>query len=160
MLTVFCRCYKTDARMATTPAGCVDCSLAPSGKYAHLALADRDLLEVATRVRARKNMEIGGMSGAKLFFGVIGSSLLAFGAAAAEPDLPPGPNRELVTQTCGACHDLDGLVAAAGASREDWDGAIDEMIGNGMHVTPEDRAKILDYLATALGPSARKQAGP
>jgi mono/diheme cytochrome c family protein len=105
-------------------------------------------------------MEIGGMSGAKLFLGVIGSGLLAFGAVAAEVELPPGPNRDLVSQTCGACHDLDGLVAAAGASREDWDGAIDEMIGNGLHVTPEDRAKILDYLATALGPSSQKQAGP
>jgi hypothetical protein len=105
-------------------------------------------------------MEIGGMSGVRLFFGVIGCGLLALGAAAvAETELPPGPNRDLVAQTCGACHDLDGVVAAAGASREDWDGAIDEMIGNGLHITPDDRAKVLDYLATALGPSSQKQAG-
>jgi mono/diheme cytochrome c family protein len=105
-------------------------------------------------------MEICGMSGARLVFGVIGSGLLTFGAAVAQQaELPPGPNRDLVSEACGACHDLDGVVAAAGASRDDWNGAIDEMIGNGMHVTPEDRAKILDYLSTALGPSAQKQAG-
>jgi hypothetical protein len=162
MFTVFPPCHKTGARMTTPSRVGVKRNLALrlfTGKFSRRALADRGLLEVATLVRAWKNGD-RGMNGARLLLGVIGcTGLLALGAMAAGDELPPGPNRELVSQACGACHDLDGLVAAAGASREDWDGAIDEMIGNGMHVTPEDRAKILDYLATALGPAARK-AGP
>lgn len=75
-----------------------------------------------------------------------------FPVAAAE--LPPGPNRDLVARECQACHDIDMVVHAAGASREAWNGALDAMAAYGLSVTPEDRAKILDYLATALGPPA------
>jgi hypothetical protein len=47
------------------------------------------------------------------------------------------------------------VVAATGLSREDWNATIDEMVtSNGMSVTAEDRAKILDYLSSYLGPSA------
>ena len=45
---------------------------------------------------------------------------------------------------------------AAGISRDDWNGAIEEMASYGLKVTPEERNQILDYLATYLGPSAKK----
>ena len=47
------------------------------------------------------------------------------------------------------------VIDAAGASRDDWNGALEAMTGYGLSVTPDDRAKILDYLATALGPNAK-----
>jgi hypothetical protein len=48
------------------------------------------------------------------------------------------------------------VVAAAGASRQAWNGTIDEMISYGARIDPEDRLKILDYLSGFLGPPARK----
>jgi hypothetical protein len=42
------------------------------------------------------------------------------------------------------------VFGAAGMSRDGWDGIIDEMASYGMRVTPEERAKILDYLANNL----------
>ena len=82
------------------------------------------------------------------FFGTIGP------AAAQLKELPVGPNRDLVSQQCQACHDLDNVLEGAGASREAWDGAIEQMVGFGLMVTADQRAMILEYLATYLGPSA------
>jgi hypothetical protein len=87
----------------------------------------------------------------------IAAAVLAAGAAGAA-ELPAGPDRDLVARECQACHDLDNVIDAAGASREDWNGALDAMTGFGLSVTPEDRAKILEYLATALGPGAKPAA--
>jgi mono/diheme cytochrome c family protein len=93
----------------------------------------------------------------ELLSGVIGAALAAFAAHAAD-ELPDGPNRALVAAQCGACHDLQPLfdAAAAGVSRDDWSGALEEMASYGLKVTPEQREQILEYLATYLGPSAKK----
>jgi hypothetical protein len=48
------------------------------------------------------------------------------------------------------------VFAAAGISRQEWDMSLDEMTANGMNVSAEDRAKILGYLSTYLGPSPPK----
>jgi len=95
----------------------------------------------------------------QLLFGVLGAALAAFAAYSADgAELPDGPNRALVAAQCGACHDLQPLLdaAAAGVNRDDWNAAIDEMTSYGLKVTPDQRAQILEYLATYLGPSAKK----
>jgi hypothetical protein len=74
-------------------------------------------------------------------------------------DLPAGPNREMVSHECQACHDLGMVLAAAGLDRAGWSGTIEEMMSYGLRVTPEEQAKILEYLATYLGPAARAPAG-
>ena len=92
------------------------------------------------------------MSKARLLFGVLGITVAMLGVAAAQrADLPAGPNQEIVSRACQACHDLSMVVAATGLNREGWDATIEEMISYGMRVTPEDRAKMLDYLSTYLG---------
>ncbi|GGN05220.1 cytochrome c552 [Thermus composti] len=65
-------------------------------------------------------------------------------------NLPEGPGKDLVLAKCQACHDL-GLVARERLSRERWDAVLQEMVLQGLKVTPEERAAILDYLATYLG---------
>jgi mono/diheme cytochrome c family protein len=90
----------------------------------------------------------------QLLFAVLGAALTAPAANAAE--LPAGANRELVATQCAGCHDLQPVFDAAGISRDDWNGALDEMVSYGLKVTPEERAQILEYLATYLGPSAKK----
>jgi hypothetical protein len=92
------------------------------------------------------------MSRVRLLFGVFVVTFAMLGAAAAQrADLPVGPDRDVVSRACQACHDLSMVVAAAGLSREGWNATIDEMISYGMRVAPEDRAKILDYLSGYLG---------
>jgi hypothetical protein len=77
---------------------------------------------------------------------------LALGVSGARAlDLPPGPNRDLVVRECQACHSLD-MVAVSNETKEVWNTLLDSMTSYGLRVSPEDRAKILDYLSTALGP--------
>lgn len=86
--------------------------------------------------------------------------LLAQGAGAAEmAELPAGPDRDLVSKTCTSCHDLQMVFDAAGISREIWDATLDQMADNGLTISAADRAKILNYLATYLGPSPPPTAG-
>ena len=94
------------------------------------------------------------MSKARLLYGMIGASLLSFGADAVE--LPAGPNKDVVARACGSCHDLDMVFDAAGQTREGWDGTIEEMTGYGLKLSPGERAQILEYLASFLGPDAKK----
>ena len=82
---------------------------------------------------------------------VAGAALVALGArATAELALPDGPNRELVSRTCGACHDLGTVIGAGGRSREGWDGTMDDMASYGMNITPSERRLVLEYLVTYL----------
>jgi cytochrome c5 len=65
------------------------------------------------------------------------------------PTLPQGPGRDLVEVTCGSCHDIE-MVAINGRTEERWGLTIDEMVGYGLRLSPDDRALILRYLATYL----------
>ncbi|GAB5603552.1 c-type cytochrome [Thermus sp. FJN-A] len=78
--------------------------------------------------------------------------LLSLGAylALSQATLPEGPGKELVLAKCQTCHDL-GLVTRERLSRERWDAVLNEMVAQGLKVTPEERAAILDYLAVYLG---------
>ena len=92
------------------------------------------------------------MSRARHLFGVLSITVTMLSAAAAQQrDLPAGPNRDLVSRACQACHDLAMVVAATGLTREGWNATIEEMISYGMRVDAEDRAKILEYLSSYLG---------
>lgn len=91
-------------------------------------------------------------NGRLLLIGALGMTLTMLGPAAAQrKELPAGPNRDVVSRACQACHDLDMVLSAAGLTREGWDATIEEMISYGMRVDKEDRAKIVDYLASYLG---------
>ena len=94
------------------------------------------------------------MSKARLVGGLFGACLFSLGAGAAE--LPAGPNKDMVARACGSCHDLDMVFDAAGQTREGWNGTIEEMAGYGLKVSPGERAQILEYLVTFLGPDAKK----
>jgi len=89
---------------------------------------------------------------ALLLIGVLATCALPKGAAAQSLELPAGPNRDLVSHECQACHDLSMVLGAAGQDRAGWSATVDEMISYGLRVTPEEQAKIIDYLANSLGP--------
>jgi len=55
------------------------------------------------------------MTGGRLLFGALSISIATLATAAAQlRDLPPGPNRDMVSRACQACHDLSMVVAATG----------------------------------------------
>ena len=93
------------------------------------------------------------MKTARLLIGII-ASLLSTQIAAAQEEarMPAGPNRELVIKTCIGCHPLNFLYSTVGRSRDSWNRTIDDMVRYGMNVTAQERAQILEYLATSLGP--------
>ncbi len=95
--------------------------------------------------------------GVRLLFGALGAGFVTLGAALAQQgELPAGPNRELVAHECAACHDLEMVIAGAGGTRQAWSDTVDEMIGYGARIDPEERQKIVEYLSSALGPAAQK----
>jgi hypothetical protein len=91
---------------------------------------------------------------AGLILAIAAACLLATGAGAVE--LPAGPNKDVVVRACGSCHDLDMVYEAAGQTREGWTGTIEEMTGYGLKLTAAERAQVLEYLTSFLGPEARK----
>lgn len=72
---------------------------------------------------------------------------------------PAGPNRDDAFYFCTACHGFK-IVAAQGMSRERWDESLTWMTQrhNMPNVEGEERAKILDYLASAF-PERRQPGG-
>jgi len=90
----------------------------------------------------------------RLLIGVIAGALSTQMAAAQpgdDPRMPQGPNRTLVIRTCIGCHPLDFLYNTVGRTREGWNRTLDDMTNYGMNVTAQERAQILEYLATSLG---------
>lgn len=69
--------------------------------------------------------------------------------------LPPGKGREEVFYSCQACHSL-AIVKQQGLSREWWDDTLTWMVEeqNMAELDEEDRALVLDYLATHYGPDS------
>jgi cytochrome c5 len=89
----------------------------------------------------------------KVLCGVLGATLaLIDGGVAQRLELPTGPNRDLVSRECQACHDLGMVTAATGLTRDGWTNILAEMTTYGMNVAPDDQQKIIEYLSTYLGP--------
>ena len=72
--------------------------------------------------------------------------------------LPPGPNRDLVYAKCRVCHDLQYVVESAGITRDNWQALLKDMKGYGLRIPDSDRDKIIEYLATFMGPNPPKAA--
>jgi hypothetical protein len=94
------------------------------------------------------------MKAARLLIGIVAGTLSAQVAAAQQDDprMPAGPNRELVITTCIGCHPLNFLYSTVGRTSDGWNRTLDDMVRYGMNVTAQERAQILEYLATSLGP--------
>src|SRR3954453_4596447 len=94
------------------------------------------------------------MKASRLVIGVVAGIFSAQTAAPQsldDPRMPPGPNRELAIRTCIGCHPLNFFYSTVGRTREGWSRTLDDMTRYGMNVTAEERALVLEYLATSLG---------
>jgi len=68
------------------------------------------------------------------------------------PKMPPDPNRQIVLNICGSCHDVD-VVVGEKQSRENWSTLVRRMRENGARGSDDDFKKITDYLAMYFGPT-------
>ncbi len=68
-----------------------------------------------------------------------------------ESVLPAGENRELVIRTCAVCHPAQTAVDKR-LTKEEWDSTMKRMMERGAVATPEEQARILDYLNKNFGP--------
>jgi hypothetical protein len=96
------------------------------------------------------------MNPVRLLFGVVALVFVVLSVrtttAQIDPRMPEGPNRDLVYRRCTTCHDIGNLVSTVGRTRAGWSEKIDDMVFYGLKIMPEERALILDYLATYLKP--------
>jgi hypothetical protein len=85
--------------------------------------------------------------------------IIAMPAAAFQKpeDLPAGHGRDEVFYLCSACHSFQ-LVSRQGMSRSLWDDTLRLMVEkHGMpEPSQEERAVILDYLASAYPPPKKR----
>lgn len=96
-----------------------------------------------------------------LILSLLGGGGALASAAAAEQDLgglPPGPGQEETLYLCSACHSIK-LVTQQTLSRKRWDKTLEWMVEEqGMpEPEPDERARILNYLAEHYGPDEQKE---
>jgi len=101
------------------------------------------------------------MRGGSFVFVLVGIIVWGANAVAADRiELPAGPNRDLVYAKCRTCHDLQYVVDSAGITRANWVALIEDMGQYGLRIPDEERKKIVEYLATYLGPNAPTKTAP
>jgi len=76
----------------------------------------------------------------------------------ADAALLPGANKEIVEETCTACHSA-AIIRQNHMDRKKWDETITWMQEKQglMKLEPEVRKRILDYLADVQGASSKKK---
>lgn len=74
-------------------------------------------------------------------------------AAGTEIRLPNGPGANLVYSKCQACHDLQYVKDAKGLMAAQWNAVVASMQDYGLKISDQDKATVLKYLTTYLGPN-------
>ncbi|WP_263410807.1 helix-hairpin-helix domain-containing protein [Terriglobus tenax] len=63
--------------------------------------------------------------------------------------LPEGPTRDLVTNTCSRCHEFERVLSQH-QDKDGWTAVVNKMVSLGLQTSDDDLKKIVDYLATNL----------
>src|SRR6185295_12628257 len=66
-------------------------------------------------------------------------------------DLPRGPVRQVILDSCTACHGIDDYAYYA-MDRQGWQKLVDSMKEKGAVISDENRSILLDWLVTKFGP--------
>ena len=70
-------------------------------------------------------------------------------ALAQDSELPEGPGKALVVESCTKCHG-EGLITAQTRTSEEWANIVSQMVGFGATIDEKQQAEILTYLKTNL----------
>jgi hypothetical protein len=69
-------------------------------------------------------------------------------------DLTPGPGVEVTRTACTLCHSTDYIVMQPRGGVEQWQGVVTKMMKVfGAPISEQDARTIVEYLATAYGPT-------
>ena len=73
-----------------------------------------------------------------------------------EPDLPPGPGREVFYHHCIVCHSSRYVTNQPPLSRKVWNDEVKKMIRNyGLQIQGEQIDQVVDYLVAVNGPESK-----
>jgi cytochrome c5 len=84
---------------------------------------------------------------------VTGGLLTASAVIAQSSDLPEGPGKDIVLNSCTACHGADVIVAQR-RTPDEWGQVVDRMVGNGASLSDEQYKTVVTYLQKNLAPAA------
>src|SRR4029077_17004962 len=62
-------------------------------------------------------------------------------------ELPEGTGKQMVERACTMCHDFSEFPRV-NFDREDWEAAVNTMVGGGAPLKKEEIPEVIDYLAT------------
>jgi mono/diheme cytochrome c family protein len=87
---------------------------------------------------------------------LVASGLVLSAAARADEEqvkLKDGPGKDLVLANCVMCHSLDYIpMNSVFLDRKGWEASVNKMVKvMGAPITPEDQARIADYLVEQYG---------
>jgi cytochrome c5 len=80
--------------------------------------------------------------------GVLAAAVLMLRA---DVDLPQGPGRDILENTCEECHGPERIAEKAW-TKEKWRATVKDMVERGAVLKPEEIDTLVDYLATYFGP--------
>ena len=69
-------------------------------------------------------------------------------------ELPRGPVRQVILNTCTACHGIDDYAYYA-MDRAGWQKLIENMKEKGAAISDDNRSILLDWLVTKFGPDSK-----
>jgi cytochrome c5 len=69
-------------------------------------------------------------------------------------DLPRGPVRQVILDSCTACHGIDDYAYYA-MDRAGWQKMVDSMKAKGATISDENESVLLEWLSTKFGPDTK-----
>lgn len=80
--------------------------------------------------------------------------VLTAGAVVAQPsDLPEGAGKDIVLNSCTACHGIDVIVGQR-RTPDEWGQVVDRMVGNGASLSDDQYKAVVTYLSASLAAPA------
>lgn len=90
---------------------------------------------------------------------VVAGIFFSFSAVRAQgPDLPEGPGKDIVEQSCATCHGLE-LITAKRRSPDGWAELLNRMVASGAQLDDAQYGQVLNYLKATLGTPAAPASG-
>jgi competence protein ComEA len=71
-------------------------------------------------------------------------------ASIAQSQLPEGPGKKTVENSCGTCHDVDTATDQR-RTKTEWQETVDAMVNRGARATDEEIKLIIEYLVKYFG---------
>lgn len=84
-------------------------------------------------------------------FAVIGLAAATGLVVRAEIELPQGPGKDILENTCEECHGAERIINKAW-TKEKWRATVKDMVSRGASLKPDEIDTLLDYLSTYFGP--------